>query len=183
MLPVLRKRNSDCGIRCTLQLLPAVIMLLAVAGCGESVDPKIQALRDRLIVTTAPEGEASFKSFRKILEADDGPAEVSVVLRGRIHAGDIPPWEPGKAAFAFTDATGHDGEDDHDPHTCPFCSRNIKDYLADVYFRSADGNVIDVDSRELFEVKEKQIVVVEGVAEIGPDHRLVVNASRIYVRR
>ena len=119
--------------------------------------------------------------MRALLSAEGGPKSADVVIRGRIHAGDLPPWENGKAAFVLTDATGHEGEDDdHDPHTCPFCSRNINDYLAKVTFEQ-DGNIVDIDSRDLFKVAEKQLVIIKGQARIDTDDLLSVTADGIYV--
>lgn len=150
-----------------------------LCGCGDSVDADVLAMRNKLVLTQMPADEQSVSRIRAAL-SEDGVGSVDVVIRGRIHAGDLPPWEDGKAAFVLTDATGHEGEEDHDPHTCPFCSRNINDYLAMVVF-SDSGTDINIDSRELFEVKEKQLVLVRGKAKIGGDDLLQVDANGIYI--
>ena len=118
---------------------------------------------------------------RKELLADDAPAAVPIVVKGRVDAGELPPFENGQAAFALTDTTGHEGQTDHDPHECPFCSRHIEDYLAQVYFRDQDGNVIATDSRELFGIKEGAMVTVKGMATIGDDGMLHIDAEKIYI--
>ena len=166
-----------CWLLCALPLLFA-------AGCVDPVDPRIEAIRKQFLLTSVPEGETSVSKIRKtLLEPEDDAEvvnEVSVVIRGRIHAGDLPPWETGKTAFVLTDATGHDGDEEHDPHTCPFCSRNIKDYLVKVSFRDDAGNLIDIDSREVFGVTEKQLVIITGRASIDDDGLLKVDATGLH---
>lgn len=163
-------------------LFVALLSAAAVVGCGETVDREALALRQKLELSSEPDGAVSVSKIRKLLMEPDADAETEVVLRGRIWAGEMPPWEDGKAAFVLTDATGHDGDDDHDPHTCPFCSRDIDDYIAAIRFHSDDGVVTPIDSRELFDVKEKQMVVVKGRGSMNGD-RLRVDATNIFIAR
>lgn len=162
--------------------LPILLILVSCVftGCGDSVSPETLAARKKFTLTSQPTGESSVSNIRKTLLEDAAPEEIDVVLRVRIHAGDMPPWEKGKAEFVVTDATGHEGEDDHDPHTCPFCSRHIDDYVANVKFRDG-GNVIEIDSRELFEVHERQLIYIRGKATIDADDLLNINADGIYI--
>ena len=153
----------------------------ALVGC-ESTDPEVLALRQKLVLSTAPSGATTVSKIRTALIEPDAAAEIDVVLRGRIWAGELPPWENGKAAFVLTDAAGHDGDDDHDPHSCPFCSRDIDDYVAAIRFHTEDGIVIPIDSRELFDVKEKQMVIIKGRGSIN-DQRLKVDATNIFIVR
>lgn len=159
----------------------AVALTLMLAGCSDAIDPRVASLRDKLMLKSSPGVETAVSKFRSTLKEEGAEEQMNVIIKGRITAGDMPPFEPGKAAFVLTDATGHEGEEDHDPHTCPFCSRNIKDYLAKVRFLDADGKLIDVDSRELFDVKEKQMVMIQGSASIDQDDMLDVTATEIYV--
>jgi hypothetical protein len=163
-------------------LLVALMSAAAVVGCGETVDREALALRQKLELPSEPNGATSVSKIRKLLKEPDAVAETEVVLRGRIWAGEIPPWEDGKAAFVLTDATGHDGDDDHDPHACPFCSRDIDDYIAAIRFHNDDGTVTPIDSRELFDVTEKQMVIVKGVGSMNGD-RLRVDATNIFIAR
>ena len=154
----------------------------ALVGC-ESTDPEILALRQKLVLSTAPSGVTTVSKIRKALMEPDAADEIDVVLRGRIWAGiKMPPWENGKAAFMLTDAAGHDGDDDHDPHACPFCSRDIDDYIAAIRFHTEDGTVVPIDSRELFDVKEKQMVIIKGRGSMN-GHRLEVDATNIFIVR
>ncbi len=163
-------------------LFVALVSAAAVVGCGESVDPEIQALRQKIVLSSAPSGVTSVSKIRSALMEPDAATETDVVLRGRIWAGELPPWENGKAAFVLTDAAGHDGDDDHDPHACPFCSRDIDDYIAAIRFHNDDGTVTTIDSRELFDVKEKQMVIIKGRGSMNGE-RLKVDATNIFIAR
>ena len=160
-------------------VIAGLLLSLLFSGCSGVEDERVRSLRSALVLADVPAGEQSISSIRSLLQADDAPAEIDVVIRGRIDAGDLPPWEQDMAAFVLTDATGHDGDEDHDPHTCPFCSRNINNYLAKVSFEDK-GAVIDIDSRQLFDVEEKQLILIRGKAAIDDDNLLKVDADGLY---
>ncbi len=164
-------------------LLFGLTMICFAAGCGESIEPKISALRQKLVLSSDPGEPVSVGAIRKALKAEDAPGAMNVVIRGRIYIGDALPWENGKAAFVVTDATGHEGETDHDPHTCPFCKTHIEDYFMFVSFMDDDGKVAEVDSRELFELKEKQRVVVKGKATLNAADEVVITGSGVFVEK
>lgn len=163
-------------------LLPLVV---AISGCGDamssSTNPSSNPVAARFLVANAPEPVTSVKAIRDQLLADDGPESVEAVISGKINAGDLPPFEEGKAAFALTETNGHEGDDNHDPHQCPFCSRSIEDYIAQIYFRDEAGNIIATDARELFGVKEMSKVTIEGTAKIGDNGMLHVDAKRLHL--
>lgn len=157
-------------------------MLIAVAGCVDSESQQIDAVKGRFLRQEAlPEDTVAFSRVKKdVTESETG--EVSgVVLRGRINAGELPPWEENAAAFVLTDSTGHDGDEEHDPHTCPFCSRNIRDYLARVVFADEQGQIINIDSRKLFGLRENQTVAVRGTISLPESDILLVKATDLYV--
>ena len=162
-----------------------VVFGLFICGCEDVSDQAeqvgLKTLQQKLISHSVLDGEQMVSEVRKQLQAED-VTDVEVVLKGRINAGkEGSPWEPGKAAFVLTDAIGHEGESDHDPHECPFCSRNINDYLVMVSFLDDDGQLIEVDSQKLFDVSEKQTVYVAGTARIDPDDDLVyLDAAKIF---
>ena len=94
------------------------------AGCGPAspgVDPATLALRSRFWLTEEPTGALS------IAQAEEQLGQSSeVVLVGRIEAGKMEPWEPGKAAFMISElpeSTGHADAPGHDAANCPFCKR------------------------------------------------------------
>ncbi len=175
-------------IRQVIALIPLSIF---IAGCGETVGSRmtpqqkalVPELRKKFVLQDEPRGERTVSSVRKLfLEPEDPakvPTEIDVVIRGRIHNGKLPPWETGKTAFMLTDATGHSGEADHDPHTCPFCSRNIEDYVAEIGFRDKDRKLYEIDSRDAFGVKQGQLLLIKGTARMGDDI-LKVEATGMY---
>lgn len=176
MTTMKRSRLAPYRLACQPALL-VVAFGLVFSGCDDAVNQsdtvQIETLQKRLISESVLEDEQMVSEVRKQLLAD-GVEKVEVVLKGRINAGkEALPWETGKAAFVLTDAIGHEGEKDHDPHTCPFCSRNINDYLVMVSFLDDAGQLIDIDSRKLFDVTEKQLVYVKGTARIDADDDLL----------
>ena len=97
------------------------------------------------------------------------------------------PWEKGLASFIISDpsfepAHDHDHEHAHEDHECHFCQAAAGDAQAWVRFLGDDNKPIAVGARELFDVKEGDIVVVKGHAKISAGI-LIVNAKGIYVRR
>jgi len=126
-----------------------------------------------------------------------GPIEASVV--GHI-GGLANPWETQrdfpfnktKAVFFLADpqavveneASGHShapGEEE-----CVFCAAHAADNserLAMVQLVDPTGKVFPVDVRQLFDLNEKDMVVVHGSARITEGGMMVINATGIYVRK
>ena len=121
--------------------------------------------------------------IRSDLKSGKISPDAAFSVRVRINAGDVPPFAEGKAAFIVTDATGHDGDESHNPHDCPFCKRDIKSVIARVEWNDNEGKLIDVDSRELFDVKEFDLLVIEGTGQFAEDDTLIINASKAFVTR
>ena len=161
----------------------AAICLSLISGCGESVNAEIRQLRQQLLTETAPTGELSISDIRARLKSEELAAGSEVTVRVRINAGELPPWETGKAAFIVTDAMGHDGDENNDPHECPFCSRDIQDNLAQVRFLDPNGTIINTDARELFDVTEFQLVVIKGKASLDDSDMLLLDAGLMFVPR
>jgi len=160
----------------------AVLPMFGLAGCGNvSVDPRITQYRQQFELPAAPDGVATVQQVRKVLtEAEDTeepPESADVVIRGRITGGDLPPWEDGKSAFMLTDMTGHGGDGEHDPYYCKFCSERIDDYRTQVSFTDADGKLINIDTRELLDVKERDLILIQGKATVDSEGMLHVNAT------
>lgn len=180
---MITKRNNVVSVFSQIRFATIISLLLVTAGCGEPVDPRIAALKQKFVLTNPPEGERTVSSIRKaILKPEEGTEatpELDVVIRGRINAGELPPWESGKTAFMLTDATGHTGDSEHDPHTCPYCSENLEDYLVQVSFRDEQGELFQVDSRQAFGVQEKQLLLIQGRARVEND-MLQVDATGLY---
>ena len=166
-----------------MSLSLAIACCLITAGCGDATSPRVLALRSQLLVASAPEKERPVPDIRKNLKSGALKADTRFVVRARINAGDFPPFAEGKAAFIVTDATGHDGDESHDPHECPFCKRDIKSVIARVEFADDTSKMIDIDARELFNVKEFDLLVIEGTGRFDEDDMLVIDAKKLYVKR
>jgi hypothetical protein len=101
------------------------------------------------------------------------------------------PFAKGKAIFFLADpaavAEMEEHEHKHAPgEECAFCAAHAGEsahMLAVIQFNDEQGKTIPVDARELFELKEKETVVVRGKAKVDPSGMLVVDATGLYVRR
>lgn len=124
---------------------------------------------------------------------------MEVVLVGQI-GGLTNPWKEtqpdfpfarNQAAFFLADPqsvtenaeSGHQ----HAPgEECAFCAAHEADrssMLAMVRFLDENGDVLRIDVRDLFEVKETDTVVVQGTARVLEGGMMVVEATGLYVRR
>lgn len=164
-------------------LLLAIASCLITASCGEGTSPRVLSLRSQFVAATAPENERPVPDIRTDLKSGKLKADTTFVVRARINAGDFPPFAEGKATFILTDATGHDGDESHDPHACPFCKRDIKSVIARVEFDDEASRMIDIDARELFNVKEFDLLVIEGTGRFDADDMLVIDAKKLFVIR
>jgi hypothetical protein len=135
------------------------------------------------------------------VDADKKPVidEMDVVMVGSV--GGVPnpsdqahpefPFADGKAMFFLADpeavAEMEEHEHKHAPgEECAFCLAHAGDsahMIAVVQFADKDGKPLNVDARDLFELKEKETVVVKGKAKIAPGGMLTVDATGLYVRR
>jgi hypothetical protein len=135
------------------------------------------------------------------LDPDAKPklAEMDVVLVGTV--GGVPnpttqshpefPFAKGEAMFFLSDpeAAAEFAEHGHQHapgEECAFCAAHAADaaaLLAVVQFHDEKGKLLSVDARELFDLKEKETVVVRGKARIVPGGMLAVEATGLYVRR
>lgn len=86
-------------------------------------------------------------------------------------------------AIVENEASGHS----HAPgEECTYCAAHAadqKEMLAMVRFIDKNGEVLPVDVRQLFDVKEKDTVVVRGKARVTESGILVVEAQGLYLRK
>jgi hypothetical protein len=126
-------------------------------------------------------------------------SEMDVVLVGAV--GGVPnpseqanpefPFSTGKAAFFLADPEFVAEAEEHahqhaEGEECAFCEAHAHESahaLALVQFPDERGKPLAVDARDLFELKEKETVVVRGKAKIDPSGLLTVDATGLYVRR
>lgn len=125
--------------------------------------------------------------------------ELDVVLVGSV--GGVPnpsdqstpdfPFAKGQAIFFLVDpevaAEAEEHAHTHAPgEECAFCAAHAGDSahaIAVVQFADEKGKPLAVDSRELFELKEKETVVVKGKAKAAANGMITVDATGLYVRR
>lgn len=163
----------------TMMFLALSLLIVGVAGCGESNKPGGD-VRSQFLLSESPGKSDLISRIRTKLKADDGPKQLKVVLSGAAYAGkDMEPWEEGKTAFMLT-VMGDHGESAHDPHECKYCSDHIEDYMVFAQFK-VDGKVPDIDSRVAFGLKEKQMVTVTGQASLDEDGLVKIDAAGLFL--
>ena len=125
--------------------------------------------------------------------------ELDVVLVGSV--GGVPnpsdqstpdfPFAKGQAIFFLVDPEFAAEAEAH-AHThaegeeCAFCAAHAADAahaIAVVQFADEKGKPLAVDARDLFELKEKETVVVKGKAKAAANGMITVDATGLYVRR
>ncbi|QDT10153.1 hypothetical protein [Planctomycetes bacterium K23_9] len=158
------------------------VVLLAAVGCHSSTDTGLDEQRDALMLSQEP---ADAITPTDAIEAASDSVELT--LAGRIHAGDIDPFQAGQAAFMLTQLPdeGHGADDPDHADNCPFCKRRLeKAPKAIVQFKDDDGKVLDVDAKELFGIKKGDAVVVRGkVAYQEATNTLTVDATGLFKRK
>lgn len=185
-----------------------VLGLLLVSGCGGAgEDSETLTLRSKYLSTSEPENAISLTEATKLVnvggdaEADDAEADdkqpedttpantpdetarPKVTLVGRVHAGDLDPWEPGKASFMISELPPDGHGEGHDSDNCPFCKRRLaKAPTGVVKFVADDGQTIPVDSRALFGLEKGQTVVVSGTLVAGEFNSIILLADKLHVR-
>lgn len=159
----------------------SLCLALLSSGCGDQVDGDVAAQRRKWLSAAEPTGAQPISDIKSKRSSGELKAGSEVVVRARINAGEISPWTQNQAAFLVTDATGHDGDENHDPHQCPFCRRDIRDHMALVRFRADDGKTVPMDARELLGVAEGELLVVQGTIDQADAEELVINAVRLHV--
>lgn len=158
--------------------MPVAFVTLLICGCGDS---EVAVLQEQYLLAEEPAGAQVVSRIRSALQADDAPASIDVVLAGRIYAGkDSEPWSAGKCAFILTDFAGHNGDSEHDPYECPFCSESIEDYRVFVNF-GENGAAAEVDAREVFNVKERQKVTLAGTARLDEAGDVLIEGSGLFI--
>jgi L-lactate utilization protein LutC len=101
------------------------------------------------------------------------------------------PFAKGQAIFFLVDPEFAAEAEEH-AHThaegeeCAFCAAHAADSahaIAVVQFADEKGKPLAVDARDLFDLKEKETVVVKGKAKAAANGMITVDATGLYVRR
>ncbi len=162
------------------------LLSLVVVGCRQAEeDAAFSQWRQQFLVLEEPNEAMTPTQVGEAIagQSSDAAAPVVTVI-GRIRAGELDPWDPGKASFLLSElpAAGH-GEG-HDAENCPFCKRRLANAPTIlVNFVDPSQQIINIDARKLFDLERDQIVVVTGVAEASEVGGIVLTAHAISIRR
>ena len=171
-----------------LVLLLALSTLAVSTGCGsasgtasKAPSPAANIDASQYKLTDEPEGAVGVIAARE--SSEDG---APLVLVGRI-GGAANPWIDGRAAFTLLDASMSvvaEGEDSGEGELCmgDCCATERLDCTTLVKVVDAQGQLVPVDSRELFGLKESDMVVVKGTAKKDKSGNFVMLAKGLYIR-
>ncbi|WP_372723262.1 hypothetical protein [Novipirellula sp.] len=179
----------------------SAFLLLTLVGCGDETISKTGQVSSPFLVSSEPAGAITPTEFKEAASSEneasgDTLAEdaavgnslvaTEVVLAGKIDAGDLDPFEPGKATFVLSELPDADhaaGDPDH-ANNCPFCKRKLKNApKVVVRFVDESGELIAQDAQAMLGVKKGDSVVVKGLAEYQePINMIQINAESIYRR-
>jgi len=168
----------------------AAVALVALGAPGARADVDPAAARGRLLLAAEPTGALSPSAAKAKLAAKDAaPGPQPIAIAGRIGAKGMEPFLEGKASFVLMEipADDHGAKPGHDSDNCPFCKkRSANAPLVAVQFLGADGQVVPLDARKLFNVAKGTDVVVTGKAVFDPKLAIPViqlTADGIHVRQ
>ena len=158
--------------------------LLSTRACmALELDPA--TVRGQLVLPAEPAGAITPTAAKEKLTKEPQP----IVIAGRIGArGGMEPFLENKASFVLVEipADDHAKKPGHDNDNCPFCKkRQANAPMTAVQFLGADGKVIPVDARKLFNVVKGSDVVVRGQGVFDPKLAIPViqlTAEGVFVR-
>ncbi len=162
-----------------LSRIQLTFIALFLAGCNTAADVAEQ--RQKYLLNEEPAAVVSITDLVTPI-----PDTMDVALVGKI-GGVSEPWTKGRAEFVIVDPVVLMEEEQHgDGCDCHFCQDEKGSTLlgrALVRFVDESGEVVAIDARRLFDVKESQMVVVRGKAKSDPLGNLTVAADGMYIRR
>jgi len=164
--------------------IAAVAWFLLAVGCNSSTDdPATVAMREKFLVTNPLDSPISMTKTAEKLEAkatDSEPLQVTVV--GRISAGELEPWETGKASFMLSELPEDGHGEGHDADNCPFCKRRAaKAPTGIVKFVDEKNETLAIDARKLFGLEKDQQVAIRGTAIASEFNTIVFVADQMYI--
>jgi hypothetical protein len=157
--------------------------IAVLAGCSASTEASQAPLPEgkQFLLTEEPDELFGILEFRESGET----ASEDLVLLGRIGGGKQT-WSPTSAEFMLTDPTHQPPDSKHAcvDDNCPFCKdkHDTTSATAIVMLTDDHGAVPKFDARRLLPLKEGQLVVVRGPAEINSIGQLIVKARGVYIR-
>ncbi len=164
-----------------------LMLLIGIAGCGRpepqtaTNTPSID--KSKYILNEEPDGAVGVMIAREDMQDQD-----EIVLVGRI-GGRANPWIEGRSAFMVIDAAltvVADGQESDDGQVCmdDCCAELRAGMTTLVKIVDDQGTPLAIDTRELLEVQENDMVVVKG--KVHRDDKagtFTISARGIYVRR
>jgi hypothetical protein len=176
-------------MRTTILALLLFMPGLAISsGCGGSSDSQSQIPNTPVSVDASnfkldeePGGAMGVIAARE--SAEDG---APLVLVGRV-GGCANPWVEGRAAFTLLDASMSvvvEGEGSAEGEICTgdCCATERLACTTLVKILDQDGQLVSVDSRVLFGLRESDMVVVQGTAKKDDHGNFVMLATGIFIR-
>ena len=165
-------------------------ILAGVSGCGRptsgATDPSSEAPaidKSKYVLTEEPDGAVGV-----IIAREDANDQDDIVLVGRI-GGRKNPWIEGRTAFMVIDASMTvvaDGQESGSGQLCmDDCCASLRAECTTLV-KSVDdqGKPLEIDTRELLDAKENDMVVVKGKVHRDDEQgTFTIVASGIYIRR
>lgn len=181
--------------QCLKELGFVICGLALVVGCGKSdSDISLDLPIDNesiestsvqvapMVLDAKPEGDAKTPTDLKESNAEGE----SVVLAGRIDAGDMDPFQQGRIAFMVSELPeeGHADDDPDHADNCPFCKRRLENApKAIVQFVGDDGQSLAGNARAELGLEQGDIVYVTGFATYNAAvDTVMVDATGVYRR-
>lgn len=169
-----------------LGVFVAGVACFSMVASAEALDAA--GVRNKLLLQAEPPGALSPTAAKQALMKGPVNKPQSIVLAGRLGARGMEPFLENKASFVLMEipADDHAKQPGHDADNCPFCKKRMASTpMVAVQFVGGDGQVIPIDSRELFDISKGSDVVVKGVAVFNPKLALPIvqfTAESIFVR-
>ncbi len=151
------------------------LTLVLMIGCGESIDPKILAARQNLVLKSAPPSPLSISDAKTSTESS-----AMITLVGQIHAGDIDPFDQQIAAFMLSELPEeHEQNEGHDADNCPFCKRRAANApKAHVTMVDESDAPIPHAAPKLLGLQKGDQVIVQGTGTWNADLNVLEVKSR-----
>ena len=168
--------------------IPTAISVTGCSGTTQAVvdealdDAEMQFERARLLLTEEP---SDAKTPTEVKET--ATEKTSLVIAGRIDAGEESPFQSGKATFMLSQLPdpGHGADDPDHADNCPFCKRELaKAPKVIVSFHDDNGTPLNMDAQKLFSVAKGDAVVVTGDGMYNEaTNTVMLNADGLFRRK
>ncbi|MEO2041847.1 MAG: hypothetical protein ABGW79_08310 [Pirellulales bacterium] len=158
---------------------------LAFCGVGTAASIDVREVRANLLLQKEPAGAITPTAAKAAVAK--GPKQI--VIAGRIAGSKgMDPFVKGKASFAMLQLPDdHASQPGHNADDCPFCKKRLAQApMVAVQFVGTDNKELPIDARDLFGVKDGEVVVIRGIASFNAKLALPIiqlQADGIYIRK